>query len=230
MSWRTTMPAAVAVAAGGYAVLQWLGRAYGATRAERRRALPGDERCMDPQIVTTHATTIGTPPEQVWPWLVQMGWGRGQWYTARWVDRLLFPANGPSAEILVPEWQHLAVGDRVLDGPPESGTGFVVAELDPARCLVLHSTEHLPPGWADRFGARMDWTWSFVLVPVDAGRTRFLFRTRARLQPWWVAAVYQALMVPADFVMAGQMLRGVRTRAEGRTHAPRRPGDEAVSA
>src|SRR5829696_8141190 len=104
---RTPVLAAVV---GGYAGLQWLGRTYGATRAERRRSLPGDGLCADPQIVTTHAVTIDAPPEHVWPWLVQMGWGRGQWYTARWVDRLLFPDNGPSADVLVPEWQHLAVG------------------------------------------------------------------------------------------------------------------------
>jgi hypothetical protein len=155
----------------------------------------------------------------VWPWLVQLGWGRGQWYTARWVDRLLFPANRPSADTLVPEWQQLAVGDRILDGPPEAHTAFVVQQLEPRRHLVLHSTEHLPPGWADRFGAAIDWTWAFVLDPVEDGRTRFAFRTRVRLRPWWVAAGYWAVMVPADFVMARQMLRGVKTRAEATTAA-----------
>ncbi|MGY1701874.1 hypothetical protein [Geodermatophilus sp. SYSU D00766] len=209
----------VAAVVGGYAGLQWLGRAYGATRAERRRPLPGDGLCAHPQMVTTHAVTIDAPPEHVWPWLVQMGWGRGQWYTARWVDRLLFPANGPSADVLVPEWQELAVGDRVLDGPPEADCAFVVDDLDPPRYLVLHSREHLPPGWADRFGAGVDWTWVFVLEPVAGGRTRFLFRTRVRLSPWWVTAVYWTVMVPADLVMSRQMLRGVRKRAERTTAA-----------
>src|SRR5664280_426216 len=51
------------------------------------------------------ATTIDAPPDHIWPWLVQMGWGRGQWYTARWVDLLLFPDNGPSADRLHPEWE-----------------------------------------------------------------------------------------------------------------------------
>jgi hypothetical protein len=204
---------ALIAAAAGYAALQWLGRTYGATHAERRRRLPGDDLCARPQIVTTHATTIAAPPERVWPWLVQMGWGRGQWYTARWVDRLLFPANGPSADVIVPAWQHLAVGDRVLDGPPEANCAFVVAELDPRRHLVLHSREHLPPGWADRFGAAIDWSWAFVLRP-EGGGTRFLFRTRVRLRPWWVAAAYLAFVVPADFVMSRQMLRGVRVRSE----------------
>ena len=214
MRWHA---AAVAAVTAAYGALQWLGRSYGATRAERTRALPGDDLCARPQMVTTHATTIDAPPERVWPWLVQMGWGRGQWYTARWVDRLLFPANGPSAETLVPEWQRLAVGDRVLDGPPEARCAFVVADLVPPRRLVLHSREHLPPGWADRFGAAVDWSWAFVLDPADGGRTRFLFRSRVRLRPWWVTAFYRAVVVPADFVMSRQMLRGVRRRAERTT-------------
>src|SRR3954466_10091437 len=169
MTRRTVAPTATALVAGGYAALQWLGRSYGATRAERRRPLPGDEVCAAPQIVTTHAVTIDAPPQRVWPWLVQMGWGRGQWYTARWVDRLLFPGNGPSADTLVPEWQQLAVGDRILDGPPEARTAFVVEQLEPGPHLVLHSTEHLPPGWAERHDAGIDWTWAFVLNPVEGG-------------------------------------------------------------
>ena len=220
MSRHTRLLATTTTAAAvGYTGLQWLGRTYGATRAECRRVLPGDDLCPDPQIVTTHATTIDAPPERVWPWLLQMGWGRGQWYTARWVDRLLFPANGPSADTLVPELQQLAVGDRILDGPPEAHCAFVVDALVPHRHLVLHSREHLPPGWADRFGAAIDWTWAFVLDRVDGGRTRFLFRTRVRLRPRWVTAFYWSVVVPADLVMSRQMLRGVAARAEATTAA-----------
>lgn len=209
-------PAVVGVAAvvAGYGALQWMGHSYGATRDERRRGLPGDDMCARPQVVTTHATTIDAPPEAVWPWLVQMGWGRGQWYTARWVDRLMFPANGPSADRIVPELQQLAVGDRILDGPPQTSCSFVVRELAPNRHLVLHSTEHLPPGWAERFDATINFTWAFILQPVGDDRTRFTFRSRCQLTPWTVAAFYLAAMVPADFVMARQMMRGLRARAE----------------
>lgn len=218
---RMHMVAGAAVAIEAYSALQWLGRTYGATPEECRRRLPGDDLVERPDFRTTHAITIDAPSEKVWPWLVQMGWGRAQWYTARWVDRLLFPNNGPSAEVVVPELQHLAVGDRVLDGPPEARCVFVVEELVTARHVVLHSTEHLPPGWAERYGAAIDFTWVFVLEDLDDGRCRFLFRSRCRLEPRWVRAFYVAVMVPADFVMSRQMLRGVKRRVERqRDHMP----------
>lgn len=203
-----------AAAVAGYAELQWLGRTYGATAEERRRSLPGDELCAAPQAITTHAITIDAPPDHVWPWLVQMGWGRAQWYTARWVDTLLFPGNGPSAQRLVPEWQDLQVGDRVLDGSPDKHCAFVVTSLEPNQHLVLHSREHLPPEWADKFGATIDWTWAFVLTELPGSRTRFLFRSRLTLTPRWVEAFYLTVIVPADFIMSRQLLHGVKERAE----------------
>jgi hypothetical protein len=215
----STIRRAAVTAVAAYAALHWLGRNYGAAPRERRAAMPGDELCPDAHFVTTHAITIAARPAAVWPWLVQMGWGRAEWYTARWVDRLLFPANGPSADDIVPEWQTLAVGDRILDGPPELHCSFVVERMEPGRHLVLHSREHLPPGWAER-GASIDFTWAFVLDDLGAGRTRFLFRSRGRIEPWWARAFYLAAIVPADFVMSRQMLRGIRRRAERRARLP----------
>jgi hypothetical protein len=89
----------------------------------------------------------------------------------------------------------------------------------PPRYLVLHSREHLPPGWAERFGAHINWSWVFVLDRTEGDRTRCLFRTRVRVRPWWVAAVYWTAIIPADFVMSRQMLRGIQARAERTTAA-----------
>ena len=124
------------------------------TPVEHAIALPGDDIVARPDLATTHAITIDAPPERVWPWLVQMGWHRGGWYTARWVDRLLFPANWPSAQRIMPELQDRDVGDFIPDGPPESECGFVVEHLEPNRYLVLHSTTHLPLKWRRERGAR----------------------------------------------------------------------------
>jgi hypothetical protein len=173
-----------------------------------------------PHAVTDHAITIGAPPEAVWPWLTQMGWHLGGYYTPRWVDRLFFPANLPSLDVLDPGLvRDLAVGDTIPDGPP--GTAwYVVEEAGPPGALVLHSTTHVPPSWRRRLGAGVDWTWSFHLTGLTGGRTRLQVRMRGRAAPWWLAAAYVAAIVPADYIMATGMLRGLRRRAE-REHTGR---------
>jgi hypothetical protein len=205
-----TAAAAVVAADAG---LIYLGRTYGSTRAERRKSLPGDDLIGQPTVQTDHAVTIDARPSEVWPWLVQMGWGRGGWYTAPWVDRLLFPANGPSADRIVPELQDISVGTFIPDGAPETGCGFDVVTLEAERALVLRSDSHIPTRWRDR--ATLDWTWAFVLTPVDRERrTRYHFRSRWVTQPWWLSATGWLGIVPADFVMSRDMLRGVKERAE----------------
>lgn len=205
--------AVTAVVATAEVGLIRLGRTFGSTVEERRSRLPGDEIIADPTVQTDHAVTIDAPPSAVWPWLVQMGWGRGGWYTARWVDVLLFPANGPSADRIEPALQDIAVGTFIPDGPPETDCGLDVVQLEPERALVLRSNSHLPVSWRRR--AKLDWTWAFVLAPMEDGRrTRYHFRSRWVTQPWWFTLSGWVGIVPADFVMSRDMLKGVKDRAE----------------
>lgn len=202
----------VAAVVVGEAALIHLGRTYGSTVREQNEPLPGDGLIDRPTVQTDHAVSISAPPADIWPWLLQLGWGRAGWYTGRWVDLLLFPANGPSAERVIPELQHLDVGSFIPDGPPETGCGFTVEILEHERALVLRSNSHLPRGVRDR--ATVDWTWAFVLRSDDGRTTRFHFRSRWVTHPWWLSAVGLLGIVPADFVMSRDMLRGVKRRAE----------------
>ncbi len=81
---------------------------------------------------------------------------------------------------------------------------------------MLHSTTHLPVQWRlnPRLGAWVDWSWVFALEPVGARATRLILRARGRCGPWWVRALFVGLIIPADFVMARSMLRGIKLRAE----------------
>ncbi len=213
--------APVGAVALGEAALIHLGRTYGATKEERALALPGDHIVSAPNVITDHAVTINAPPTAVWPLLVQMGWGRAGWYTARWVDRLLFPNNGPSADRIIPELQDIGIGTFIPDGAPETKCGLIVEELERERTLVLHSNSHLPMSW--RKHATLDWSWTFVLTPLDEGcRTRFHFRSRWTTRPWWLTVGGFVVVVPADFVMSRDMLRGVKMRAERMRHQPSR--------
>ncbi len=219
-------PRAIPLLAGAavvYVVLQALGRSAGTTAAERAGRLPGDDLVPAPQLVTDHAVTIEASAEQVWPWLTQMGWHRGGWYTPRWVDRLFFPANRPSADVLDPElMRDLGVGDVIPDAPPGTAE-YVVVEVDAPHALVLRSTTHVPPGWRERFGAEIVWTWAFALTDLPDSRTRVHLRVRGRMSPWWFAGLYRASIVPADFVMGLGMLRGLKRRIGGSSVSRARP-------
>ena len=144
--------ALAAAALAGVAAEAWVRRSR-ATPAERRGAVAGDELLTAPLRQATRATTIAAPAEAVWPWLVQMGFPtrRAGWYTPYWMDRLLFGIRARSAERIVPELQHLALGDVVSDS--DSGASFfTVARLDPGRALVLRSHTHPLPIYLMRVG------------------------------------------------------------------------------
>jgi hypothetical protein len=119
----------LAIASGTY-LLRHLWLRWGATDAEVHRPLPGDEVVPHPILETTHAMTIHAPRATIWPWLVQMGYQRAGWYTDSWnswVDRYLFREKRPPIpDHRLPQFQHLEVGDTVLDGPPAF---FTVAAL-----------------------------------------------------------------------------------------------------
>ena len=60
----------------GYGLLHPRLRAYRATRTEQEMPLPGDELVPTANAAATYAITIDAPPKKIWPWLVQMGYGR----------------------------------------------------------------------------------------------------------------------------------------------------------
>ena len=103
---------------------------WGARDDEVAAKLPGDELLPDAGLVTTRAVTIDAPPEAIWPWLVQMGSGRGGAYSYDWIENLL-GLNMHSADEILPRYQHIAVGDEL---PMGSGRpGMTVEVLDPPR-------------------------------------------------------------------------------------------------
>ena len=56
-------------------------RRWGATDAEVAAAMPGDELVPGAYVFCTRAITIDAPPETVWPWLVQVGFGQAGFYS-----------------------------------------------------------------------------------------------------------------------------------------------------
>jgi hypothetical protein len=121
---------ASAAAAAGYVAARGQWRQWGIDPDEVRRALPGDELVPDAEAVDTRGIDIAAPPAVVWPWLVQMGYGRAGWYSYDQLDM-----NHPSADRILPEFQSLAVGDLL---PTDPGGGFEVKIAEPDRALVVY--------------------------------------------------------------------------------------------
>jgi hypothetical protein len=161
----------------------------------------------------TRGINIDAAPADVWPWLVQMGHPgrRGGWYAPYWFDRLVWGIRERSADVVVPELQTLARGDRVADSRDGSAY-FTVEWLDPQRALVLVSTTHPLPVYTD-----VHFSWAFVLEDLGRG-TRLVLRARITCKPLVPGLIarpgFGAMLRIGDLVEAGAMLRGIKRRAE----------------
>ncbi|GGQ20420.1 hypothetical protein BKA00_001041 [Actinomadura coerulea] len=194
------------------ALLSW-----GATDTEAAASYPSDGLIEDATSQSTMAVSLPAPPEAVWPWLVQMGWGRGGWYSWDLLDN----GGRPSTDRIVPEWQDLAVGDRVPTVPGGT-TYFRVEVLDPGRTLVLRSDVMLPSGRSfDPRGPRprayADGIWAFHLHRLPDGCTRLIVRTRGRGVPSVPDRLFTwVLGEPAHFIMQHRQFRELRRRVARR--------------
>ena len=171
-------------------VLDW-----GATEEEAAGRLPGDELLEDADGVSTRAITVDAPASAVWPWLAQMGPApRGGAYTYDWIENLL-GLDMHSADHILSEFQHPAVGDTIGYG----SNRMRLERVEPPRVLA----------WRSENG---NWVWTFVLDE-RYGATRLISRNRFRL-PTLPARIGMLPMEPASLVMERKMLRGIKQRAE----------------
>lgn len=230
----------VAAGVAGFAAglfLQALGehRTWAIAPADQERELPGDDLIPVPDIVDTRTLRVEAPPEAVWPWLVQMGWGRGGWYSYDKLDM-----DRPSADSILEEFQELAEGDLV---PTHPEGGFVARVVEPGRALVLYldseliraqdeaaleaqvahgqAGEALPPG-LQAAGAMSELampefrgSWAFVLEPAPGGATYLIERPRIWSDQGGPA---RPLALPCFglgvFLMTRKHMLGVKERAE----------------
>lgn len=202
-----TCAAAVCLVLGLFYVLAlrpWF-LCWGATPADQARTLPGDVLLPAANSTATRAITIRMPPERVWPWIVQIGQGRGGFYSYAWIENL-FGCQIVNAEEVHPEWQDLKPGDGVRLHPemPALPVAIVVTN----RALVLGGTaikeRHIPPV-----------TWAFVLEPAAGTATRLLVRWRSRTPPTIRDLLFNKfLLEPIHFIMEREMMLGIRQRAQ----------------
>jgi hypothetical protein len=200
---------AAGVATLAYPVLfrRWF-LTWGATPDEASRDLPGDDLLPRPDVLSTRAITIDAPPSAVWPWLVQMGSGRGGAYTYDWIENL-FGLDMHSADEILSEFQDLDVGDVLPVG--SRGPRMRVAVLEPDRALVFRSEDG-------------NWVWAFALYRQNKA-TRLVSRNRISTPGASPVArlVNLLVMEPGSLVMERKMLFGIKRRAENLARQTRNP-------
>jgi hypothetical protein len=175
--------------------------------------LPGDA-WLAATDGATHAITIQAPPARIWPWLVQMGLGRGGWYSYDWLDNW----GHRSASNILPEFQEIKPGD-LLPTTPNGRCWFEVLEAEPERCLVLGSHLTVRPmrslPWRDPSPrVYLKSTWTFVLEPAGPTGTRLLARGRGRSAPAWRWLLWDAVFSAAHVIMQRKQLLNLKRRAE----------------
>src|SRR6202165_703070 len=171
---------------------------WGACREDLARDMPGDEIVTRPIFNATRVVTINARPADIWPWIVQIGFGRAGWYSIDLFDNLGRHSLGG----IVPELQHIEIGDLVPLGPGE-GSGMFVKEFVVNRSMLW---------WTGKDGQT---TWAWGLYPTPAGSTRLVTRVRTPLS--WrepISVVWLLLSEVADFPMMRKCLLGIKRRAE----------------
>ena len=197
-----------------FAVRPWHTR-WGATHLDVIARLPGDAVSPRSSAQVTHAININAPPEDIWPWLMQIGQERGGFYSYTFLENLI-GCDMHDTRRIVPEWQHRTVGDTVWLATPKRFKGqarMVVAVVDPPRALTLST----PADWKRRqaLDEGLDATWEFALQPKPGGTTRLLARVRYEAYPTlWRRLATFLFWEPAHFIMERKMLLTIKQLSE----------------
>jgi len=169
---------------------------WGATDAEIRRTLPGDETVARPSFNATRAVTIHAPAEAIYPWIVQMGVTRAGWYSYDLLDNLA----RKSAETILPEFQNLQIGD-VIPMSPDGKYGMGVKDFKKDQWLL----------WWDRKG---DTTWVWEIHPEGTDRCRLITRVRMQYNWFSFSLPFSLLVEFFDLPMMRKCMLGIKRRAE----------------
>lgn len=169
---------------------------WGATKEEVKLNLPGDELVVKTNFNATRAITIGSTPNIIWRWIIQIGSGRAGWYSIDWID------NGriKSATEILPQFQKIEAG-QFIPFTPNQKNGMWVKEFKENESIL----------WVDKDGEA---TWLWYLIPISGAQTRLLTRLRSKYiwKGFWI--IYYLIADFGDIVMMSKCMKGIKRRAE----------------
>ena len=182
---------------------------WGATADEVTRALPGDELTTQPTVLWTNAITIDASPEEVWPWIAQLGDTRGGFYSYTFIENRIGALTGAkdynvvyvNAGAIHPDWQQPQVGEQIIQD------SLKIRDVVPGQYLLADSITPVP----------FLWVWGWFLEPANGGaQTRLVVRFAIEVPATEPAnPVMGFMMNVGGFVMQQNMLQSIKLRAEG---------------
>jgi hypothetical protein len=183
---------------------------WGARPDEPDTSLPGEDIIPNPIWQYTHAISINASPEAVWPWIAQLGQGRGGFYSFELLENL-FGCRMTNTDVILPDLQMISVGDPIRLHP--TSPPMHVAVVEPGQSLVLRGAPAEGPS------AETDNLWAFHVVADGPGRTRLVERGMTIHGTSLADRLFFSphLMEPISFVMSREMLLGIKERAEKAT-------------
>jgi hypothetical protein len=180
---------------------------WGASNEEILQPMPGDELDSSPTFLATRAITIKGTPAQIFPWLVQMGFGRAGYYGFDILENAGSTSGPDSADRIVPALQNFKAGDKV---PISTASEMVFYAIQPDQYLIWSGQSGQNPG---------GFTWA--LYPLDPTHTRLVSRIR-----WTHNSILKpgllSLDIFTDFtdhLAVRKILQGVKGRVEGSNEA-----------
>ena len=218
---RTGRPPGVGVLAAleGAALIVWnlvttpfIGRKrlrWGTVGTETTDSLPGDQLVPEPKWSYTLGISVDASPEDVWPWIAQIGQGRGGFYTYQTLENMVGCKISNTTEIL-PDHQHPTVGEDIYLHPTTPPLRIEI--VDSPNALVLFGSL-VDIGGEESWGVS---TWQFVVNPGPDGGSRLLTRGRYDYTPDWKSRLAFARF-PIEvitFVMSRKMMLEIKRLAE----------------
>lgn len=189
------------------AILDW-----GAPQSLRHLKLSGDVFTRGDQH--TRAILVDATPDELWPWLVQIGQERGGFYSHQWLENLFFAdmKNVYSIDSRFQQPRH--VGDTMWLANRERYNGVayqIIAEITPLRSYVTVSG----PDYARiQKGQEASGSWAFYLYPLSETKTWLIVRSsNGEISRGGKLLRYFTFEVP-HFIMEARMLNTMKRLAE----------------
>jgi len=192
-------------------------RKWGAVKADFTKSWPGDDLVPEVKGEYLHAVTINAPAAVVWKWLVQLGQGRGGFYSYEFLENLI-GCKMRNVDKIVPELQRLKVGDAI-PMHPKMGSPYIVQAMEPPRFLLLLIRVDTQTGKPFSLSAKkpakyQNQSWLLYLDENKQGTTRLISRSRNDWDDCLGNTIFYGLFGPMSVEMDRKMLKGIKQRSE----------------